>query len=361
MRHVFRYVVAAAPAPGDEVTLGAADSHHLARVVRRRAGDEVQLIDPDGGLWSAVVVRAGPAAAVRVVAASAPAPGARRITLYQGLAEWGRLDTAVEKAVELGVDEIVLFTSERVRRVPDAAAWERRRERLGRVAAAAARQCGRAPVPGVRGLVPFERVTGEIPDGEGFLIDPRGATTLPAALGALGASAEGMALVVGPEAGFSQPEVEAASAGGLAVCRLGPSVLRAETAAIVAVTLAAASAWERRVSDRDCLFCRIVAGEIPAEVAARDDDFVAFADIAPKAPVHLLVVPTRHVASIAGVDGLDERARAAMLPFVAAVATAAGLDDSGYRVTTNHGPDARQSVGHLHWHVMGGGPLSESM
>lgn len=111
----------------------------------------------------------------------------------------------------------------------------------------------------------------------------------------------------------------------------------------------------------DCLFCRIVSGDLPATIPARDDAFVAFVDIAPKAPVHLLVVPVRHVPSIAGVAGLDDAERAAMLPFIARVASEAGLDDSGYRVTTNHGPDARQSVNHLHWHVMGGGPLSESM
>ena len=115
------------------------------------------------------------------------------------------------------------------------------------------------------------------------------------------------------------------------------------------------------MSDGSCLFCRIVAGEIPATIVARDDDFLAFVDIAPKAPVHLLVIPTRHVSSIAEADGLDERQRAAMPLFIARVAREAGLVDGGYRVTTNHGPDARQSVFHLHWHVMGGGSLSESM
>ena len=115
------------------------------------------------------------------------------------------------------------------------------------------------------------------------------------------------------------------------------------------------------MTDASCLFCRIVAGEIPATVVARDDDFLAFVDISPKAPVHLLVIPTRHVGSIAAADGLDERARAAMPLFIARVAEEAGLADGGYRVTTNHGPDARQSVFHLHWHVMGGGLLSESM
>jgi histidine triad (HIT) family protein len=115
------------------------------------------------------------------------------------------------------------------------------------------------------------------------------------------------------------------------------------------------------MSDDGCLFCRIVAGEVPATIVARDDTAVAFADISPKAPVHLLVVPSRHVDSIAGVDGLDAAERAAMLSFVARVAADAGLEGSGYRVTTNHGADARQSVHHLHWHIMGGGPLSESM
>lgn len=111
----------------------------------------------------------------------------------------------------------------------------------------------------------------------------------------------------------------------------------------------------------DCLFCKIVAGELPATVVGRDGGFLAFADIAPKAPVHLLVIPERHVASVAGVDGLDQSERAAMLSFIAATAREAGLEEGGYRVTTNHGPDARQSVAHLHWHIMGGARLSESM
>jgi histidine triad (HIT) family protein len=115
------------------------------------------------------------------------------------------------------------------------------------------------------------------------------------------------------------------------------------------------------MNDPQCLFCRIVAGEIPASVEARDRGFLAFHDIAPKVPVHVLVIPERHVQSIAGVDSLTEDERARMLPFIAEVARGLGLESGGYRVTTNHGPDARQSVLHLHWHIMGGAPLSESM
>lgn len=111
----------------------------------------------------------------------------------------------------------------------------------------------------------------------------------------------------------------------------------------------------------DCLFCRIVRGEIPADVVHRDDGFLAFRDIAPKAPVHVLVIPERHVASMDEVDGLTADERSRMLVFIAQVARGEGLVDGGYRVTTNHGPDALQSVFHLHWHVMGGATLSHSM
>ncbi|MDX6555318.1 MAG: histidine triad family protein [Miltoncostaeaceae bacterium] len=111
----------------------------------------------------------------------------------------------------------------------------------------------------------------------------------------------------------------------------------------------------------DCIFCAIAAGDAPADVVRRDEDFVAFRDISPKAPVHLVVIPVRHIGSIAAIGELSEGERAGMLPFIAAVASEAGLDGSGYRVTTNHGPDARQSVFHLHWHVMGGAPLSDTM
>lgn len=111
----------------------------------------------------------------------------------------------------------------------------------------------------------------------------------------------------------------------------------------------------------DCIFCSIAAGAAPADVVRRDDHFVAFRDISPKSPVHLVVIPVRHIRSVAEIGELPEAARAGMLPFIAAVASEAGLDGSGYRVTTNHGPDARQSVFHLHWHIMGGVPLSDTM
>jgi histidine triad (HIT) family protein len=108
---------------------------------------------------------------------------------------------------------------------------------------------------------------------------------------------------------------------------------------------------------RDCIFCRIAAGEVPAEVVRQDDDFVAFRDARPLAPVHLLVIPKRHVASLDEAEALGDGAAASALRFIAATARSAGVAMSGYRVITNTGPDAGQEVRHLHWHVIGGARL----
>ena len=109
----------------------------------------------------------------------------------------------------------------------------------------------------------------------------------------------------------------------------------------------------------DCLFCRIVAGEIPATVVRRSDEAVAFRDIDPRAPTHVLVIPTRHVAAVRDVSGRDgEALLGRVLRFAAEVATELGLDAGGYRIVTNTGKDAGQSVEHLHFHVLGGRRLA---
>ena len=104
----------------------------------------------------------------------------------------------------------------------------------------------------------------------------------------------------------------------------------------------------------DCIFCRIAAGEIPAEVVGQTDEFIAFADVNPVAPVHLLVIPRRHVTSLDGIEQLGVGTAGRLLAFVAAMAREAGVAQSGYRVVTNVGADAGQQVLHLHWHILGG-------
>jgi histidine triad (HIT) family protein len=104
---------------------------------------------------------------------------------------------------------------------------------------------------------------------------------------------------------------------------------------------------------QDCLFCKIVAGETDSDVVSESEDVVAFRDINPGAPAHVLVVPRRHIASAADLARTDGTLLGEMFEVAASLARREGLD-GGYRVVTNVGPDAGQSVAHLHFHVLGG-------
>jgi len=108
----------------------------------------------------------------------------------------------------------------------------------------------------------------------------------------------------------------------------------------------------------DCIFCRIVRGEIPADIVARTADAVAFRDLNPQAPAHVLVVPTRHLAAARDAEG-EEGAMllGRTLQFATRVAHDLGLDANGYRLVANTGAGAGQSVFHLHVHLLGGRPM----
>jgi histidine triad (HIT) family protein len=109
----------------------------------------------------------------------------------------------------------------------------------------------------------------------------------------------------------------------------------------------------------DCLFCRIVAGEVPSEIVHETPTTLAFKDIAPAAPLHVLVVPRRHIDDASVVTAEDGAVLADLLMAARAVADAAGVagPDRGYRLVLNVGPDSMNSVPHLHLHVLGGEPL----
>ena len=110
----------------------------------------------------------------------------------------------------------------------------------------------------------------------------------------------------------------------------------------------------------NCLFCKIIAGDIPSTKVYEDEYVFAFRDIHPQAPVHILVVPKKHIASIACVDEASDAELAACLRAVRRIAEAENLEN-GYRVVSNCGPDACQSVPHLHFHILGGTQLAEKM
>ena len=110
----------------------------------------------------------------------------------------------------------------------------------------------------------------------------------------------------------------------------------------------------------DCLFCKIIAGEIPSSKVFENEKIYAFRDINPMAPVHVLIVPKCHIASADGVTSENSGVVAAIFEAFPKIAEAEGLTN-GYRVITNCGEDGCQSVKHLHFHLLGGKKLSESL
>ena len=110
----------------------------------------------------------------------------------------------------------------------------------------------------------------------------------------------------------------------------------------------------------DCLFCKIIAGDIPSSKVYEDDCIYAFRDIAPQAPVHILVVPKTHIASVGAITADNSAIAARIFEVIPKIAAAEGLT-GGYRVVSNCGQDAGQTVGHLHFHILGGKKLSLEM
>ncbi|MBR4081417.1 MAG: histidine triad nucleotide-binding protein [Clostridia bacterium] len=111
----------------------------------------------------------------------------------------------------------------------------------------------------------------------------------------------------------------------------------------------------------NCLFCKIIAGDIPSAKVYEDEYVYAFRDINPQAPVHVLVIPRQHVSGMSAVNEADDALLAACLRACRTVAELEGLNESGYRVVSNCGDDACQSVHHLHFHVLGGRKMAETM
>lgn len=110
----------------------------------------------------------------------------------------------------------------------------------------------------------------------------------------------------------------------------------------------------------DCLFCKIIAGDIPSTKVYEDDLVYAFRDIAPQAPTHILVVPKVHIPDCSGVTAENSAVVAHIFEVIPQIAQAEGLT-GGYRVVSNCGPDAGQTVQHLHFHILGGKQLALEM
>jgi len=225
------------------------DAHrHLTRVLRARPGDPLTLFDGQGGEVDAVIEtteRDRTTLSLGAPRAVALAAGAR-IVLLQGLARGERMDWIIQKTTELGVAKIVPVAAERSVARLSAAESPARRARWQKIASEAARQCGRADVPEVgapvalAGALEDSRAGLAAAGGAGFALW-EGSRGRPLRV-ALAAAPRVVALLVGPEGGFTDDEVAAAEAAGFQVAGLGTRILRVETAAIVAVALAQAAA-----------------------------------------------------------------------------------------------------------------------
>ena len=110
----------------------------------------------------------------------------------------------------------------------------------------------------------------------------------------------------------------------------------------------------------DCLFCKIVAGDIPSTKVYEDETVYAFRDIAPQAPTHILVIPKTHIPSVDGITAENGAVVAHIFTVIPQIAKAEGLEN-GYRVVSNCGEDAGQTVQHLHFHILGGKVLNTDM
>ena len=111
----------------------------------------------------------------------------------------------------------------------------------------------------------------------------------------------------------------------------------------------------------DCLFCKILKGEIPSTTVYKDDQVTAFRDINPAAPTHILVVPNKHIADANDITKEDEQLMGHLLRVVKPIAEEEGIAESGYRLIINTGPDGHQEVDHLHLYILGGHPMKHPM
>ncbi len=107
----------------------------------------------------------------------------------------------------------------------------------------------------------------------------------------------------------------------------------------------------------NCLFCKIINKELPSKIVYEDDKFLAIRDIAPKAPIHILAIPKRHINSVNSLEFSDRELVGELILLAKSIAREQGIADSGYRLVFNLGKDSGQTVDHLHLHIMGGGPL----
>jgi len=232
---------------GSEITLPAQAGEHLARVLRLEAGARIVMFDGNGGEYAGEIASTGKLVRARVLRHD---PIEREspldITLLQGVARGERMDLIVQKATELGVARIVPVLAERSVVKIDAKRRERKREHWQAIVIAACEQCGRNRVPAVHDAVPLGDALQLLPEGgmRCLLAADAPDTLAQAAVRAAGAK---LVLLIGPEGGLADGEQKYAQANGFISCRLGPRIMRTETAGLAALAALQAVAGDFRL------------------------------------------------------------------------------------------------------------------
>ncbi|MCI9245628.1 MAG: histidine triad nucleotide-binding protein [Clostridia bacterium] len=111
----------------------------------------------------------------------------------------------------------------------------------------------------------------------------------------------------------------------------------------------------------DCIFCKIIKGEIPSEKVYEDDEILAFKDIQPAAPIHVLIIPKKHIANLMEIQKEDSELMGRMVVVMQKIAKQLGIDEKGFRIISNCGPDSGQEVMHLHFHLLAGRTMGQKI
>ncbi len=223
-----------------QVRIEGTDAHHITRVLRLRPGHEIECIAENGQVYLVEINETGETVSGTVKekrTASSESP--LSLSLFQGLAKGDRMDWAVQKAVELGVGEIIPFTSRYTVVRLNAKQQDTRRQRWERIALEAAKQCGRTALPKVRPILNWEQVLEEVSKRVGrrelALLAYEGEVNM--GLGDITVAPQAVSVLIGPEGGFAAPEAAALVEAGAERITLGPRTLRTETAGLVALSL----------------------------------------------------------------------------------------------------------------------------
>lgn len=243
-----RFFISKSEFNGDTVTIRGTDAAHIYRVLRLREGDEITVCDMQKSLYDGVLTYVSAEEVEVSLSACRPSPAEPpyTVTLYQGMPKGDKLDTIVQKAVELGATAIVPVMCERAVSRPDEKSMDKKIIRLNRIAAEASKQCGRGIVPEVLPMVSYKEMLERLTTAELHFICYEGDGTVPCReIITAKESISSVAFYIGPEGGISSGEIAAARDRNIPLAGLGKRILRTETAPLFVLSAISVLAEDR--------------------------------------------------------------------------------------------------------------------